>query len=158
MLIYADHLSICLTGGVITSLTYFFPSLVSNADGAKATIYAGCVLYLIGIAIMLFQMVERHRLRDFLVLGAMLLSIPITTFMFIEYSAITVWVFPLILIIVSLVFSSMAVLLSITAIAVLTQVIVFVSEPVNFVHVDQFDYLLRIFILLIASGIASFVI
>lgn len=142
-----------LTGGVITSLTYFFPEQMGNTDGVKATIYASCVLYLIGIAIMLFQMVERHGLRDFLVLGAMLLSIPIMSLIFIEYSASTVWVFPLILIIVSLVFSSRAVLLSITVIAVLTQVTVFISEPVNLVYVDKFDYLLRIFILLLASGI-----
>lgn len=142
-----------LSGGTITFLSYFFPKLIGNAESIVINIYASGLLYLVGITILLFQLIEKESLRDFLILGVMLISIPATTLLFINYAAITVWAFPLILVIISLVFNSKTILRSIIMTSIITQLIVFLYAPADTVYIDKFDYFLRIGIFIIAYGI-----
>ena len=106
---------------------------------------------------MLFQFIRKENIRDFLVLCVILLSIPITTLRFIEYAAITVWVFPLILIIVSLVFNTKVFLTVVTIVGIITQIFVWIHAPTDAVYIDKFDYILRIGIFVMAYGIGTII-
>lgn len=146
-----------LSGGTITFLSYFFPRLIGNSEIIQINIYVSGLLYLIGITILLLQLIEKESFRDFLILGVTLISIPITTLLFIDYATITVWAFPLILVIISLVFNSKLILRSIILTAIITQLVVFLYAPTDVVHMDKFDYFLRIGIFIIAYGIGTII-
>ena len=146
-----------LVGGTISSSSYFIPNLILIRKGVESTIYASVILYIIGILIMLFQFISKENIRDFLVLSVILLSIPITTFIFIENAAITVWVFPLILIIVSLVFNTKVPLTLVTIVGIITQIFVWTHVPTDTVYIDKWDYILRIGIFVVAYGIGTII-
>ncbi len=138
-----------LAGGIITSAVYFMKNLTTNDGSMEFTVYFSLFLYLIGLFIILFQFINNNKLKNTLVLGIILLSIPMITLSFLDYGAITVWVFPIILMVLSLVFNSQIMLLSITTISIVTQIIVFLNAPTDIIKMDQFDYFLRIGIFLI---------
>lgn len=146
-----------LAGGAITSSVYFMGGLSSNNGSIQYTVFFSLFLYLIGILIILFQFIEIEKIRNTLVIGITLLSIPLITLSFLEYGAITVWVFPVILMILSLVFNSQVVLFSIAAVSIFTQLLVFLNVPTNIIKIDRFDYFLRMGIFIMVYGIGAFV-
>lgn len=142
-----------LAGGIITTATYFLPKFAINPESLKDTVNVSLLLYLIGILIIFIQFIRKEKIRDFLVIVIMLASIPFINFMFIDYGAITVWVFPIILMLLSLVFNSQMVLLSITIVSIITQFFIFLNVNSDIIRMDRFDYFLRMGIFLIAYGI-----
>lgn len=142
-----------LSGGVITSAVYFMESLAINDGIIEVTIYSSMFLYLIGLLIILFQFISNDKLKNSLVFATILLSIPALTLKFLDYGAITVWVFPIILMVLSLVFNSQTILLSITIISIITQYFVFLYAPTDLIKMDRFDYFIRMGMFLIVYGI-----
>ncbi len=120
-------------------------------------LYAGGILFLFGIVILLFQFSKKKRTKDYLAVAAMATAIPVITLIFVRYAGITVWAIPFILIIVSLIFNSRTPLFIITAVAIITQLLVWIYTPIEAVKVDEFDHILRIGMFVIAFGIGTFV-
>ncbi len=142
-----------LAGGATSSFTYFLPSLAMSAESLKTTINLGLLFFLIGIIIILVQFIKKEKTRDILVVSIMLCSIPPINFMFLDYGAITVWVFPIILMLISLVFNSQRILLSITLVSVATQALLLLNVKTDIIEMDRFDYILRMGAFVIAYGI-----
>ena len=146
-----------LSGGAISALSYFLPNMVQGEQSLQSMLYASGLLFFLGLIILLTQLIKNEKIKETIVLIAMLCSIPIITFQFIDYAGITVWVFPLVLMIISLVFGTRAPLISITAVSVATQLLLWINGPTEVVKLDRFDYIIRIRIFLIAFFVGSFV-
>ncbi len=155
--LYSYLITFFLFGGTISSLPYFFPKLLQNDRELKAIIYGSISLYSVGVMILIFQFIKNQKLKDLLVLSAVLLSIPITTFRFIEYAAITIWVFPIVLMIISLAFDSKLPLISVLIVSVITQILVWINTTKGLVRIDGSDFVIRIGILIVAFGIGMII-
>lgn len=152
------YLSIAyISGGMICFLPCFFPDMVSGQEGLRSTLWAGGLLFILGMLILLLQAVKCEKIKNILILGMMLFSIPVVTLGFIEYAGITVWAFPAVLMFVSLVFNTRVPLILITAMSVVTQLLLWINVPGKRVQVDEFDYVIRIGIYLIALWLGLFI-
>ena len=143
-----------LTGGLLSSLPLFLPTLIHDPGAWSSTLTASITVVLIGILIMGFQLIHNEKLKEFLIIGAILLSIPVTIVRFFDSAAITIWVFPAILMIVALAFNKVWPLISILVVSVITQIVVWVNTPTRIVRIDEFDFILRIGLLVMMFGIA----
>ncbi|HBR02737.1 MAG TPA: bifunctional diguanylate cyclase/phosphodiesterase [Ruminiclostridium sp.] len=152
------YLSIAfLTGGLLTLLSRFLPHLINGEENFKSTLYASGLLFIFGFAILIFRLIKAENIKNVLIMIITLSSIPIITLRFVEYASITVWAFPIILTIVSLVFNTRTPLILVTAMAIITQIIVWIYAPAGAIQMDKFDYILRIGIFVIAFWIGSVV-
>jgi diguanylate cyclase (GGDEF)-like protein len=146
-----------LAGGLMTSLVYFFPHMAQNEEALQSMLFASGAFFLLGIVILLLQLVKSDAVKDFVVLIMTLLSIPLIILRFVEYGGVTVWVFPFILMFLSLVFNSKLPLILVTSVSIITQVLVWMYAPKGMIQLDQFDYILRIGMFFIAFMIGLFV-
>ncbi|MFT4007071.1 MAG: GAF domain-containing protein [Lacrimispora sp.] len=146
-----------ISGGMICFLPYFFPEMVGGQENLRSTLWAGGLLFFLGMSIVLLQAVKHEKIKDILILAVMLFSIPVVTLGFIEYAGITVWAFPAVLMFASLVFNTRVPLILITAMSVVTQLLVWINVPVKSVQVDEFDYVMRIGIYIIALWLGLFI-
>ena len=146
-----------ISGGAISALSYFLPNMVQGENSLQAMFYASELLFFLGGIILLMQLIKSEKIKETIVLITMLCSIPIVTFQFIDYAGITAWVFPLVLMIISLVFGTRVPLISITAVSIATQLLLWINGPTEAVQLDRFDYIIRIGIFLIAFSVGSFV-
>ncbi|MEG3069638.1 MAG: hypothetical protein RQM92_01150 [Candidatus Syntrophopropionicum ammoniitolerans] len=139
-----------IAGGVLGFIPYFLPHMVGSEDSLKSMLFTSGLFFILGLTILACQYIKSQKTRSILIITITLLSIPIVTLKFLEYSSITVWVFPIIIMIVSLVFSTRTLLILVTAVAVVTQILVWLYAPREAIQMDQYDYIMRIGILMIA--------
>lgn len=146
-----------LAGGLLIALSLFFPHMINGEENLKATMSASIILFFIGFVILALRFIKTEEIKNPLIISAILVSIPIVTLMFLEYSGITVWAFPMILIVISLIFSSRILLLLITIVSILTQIVIWIASPKMSIRMDEFDYIFRIGIFILAYWIGSIV-
>jgi diguanylate cyclase (GGDEF)-like protein len=146
-----------LAGGLLGFLSEYLPHMLQGKGNLYSALRTSGLLFSIGLALQISQRLKGEDLKDSLNMVVLLVSIPLITLCFLQYAAITVWVFPLILVIISLVFNKRSLLFSVTAVAVVTQILVWIFKPKVTVQVDEFDYLLRIGIFVIALWIGLYV-
>lgn len=143
-------------GGVLASLAWVLPDM-SSENTLRPTLYTGGLLFILGAAILVFQLIKRENVKNYLVIGVVLFSIPVITLGFIGYSGITVWAFPIVIMMVALLFDKRTPLILVTGVAIVTQIMVWVFAPRGAVQVDEFDHIIRIGMFIIAFSIGSFV-
>lgn len=146
-----------LAGGLICALAYFFPHMVQGEESMLAMLYTGGLFFFLGIVILLSHLIKNEKVKESIIITAMLGSIPVVTLQFIDYAAVTVWVFPIVLMIISLIFNTRVPLILLTAVAIATQLLVWMNSPREAVQLDQFDHIIRIGIFIIAFLVGSFV-
>lgn len=146
-----------LAGGSISALAHFLPPALIGEGNLQPVLSASILFFLLGLSILLFQLIKNERVKETLVMLVVLVSIPGISLEFIQYASITVWVFPIILMVVSLVFSTKLPLILLTVISIITQLAVWAYAPRHAISVDSFDYIVRIGIFVIAFLIGSFV-
>lgn len=146
-----------VVGGLASILSYQFPDLLSSPESARAMLSGGAAMFLAGVSILLAQLISDTKIKDLVALIITLFSIPLVTMQFVGYASITVWVLPLVLMMASLVFRSRRHLILLTAVSVATQILVWSNAPEGAVHIDEFDFILRIIVLLVACAIGIFV-
>ncbi|MGI6751572.1 MAG: diguanylate cyclase domain-containing protein [Anaerovoracaceae bacterium] len=144
-----------LSGGVFTSLSHFFPFLNKCDTNLDSMLIAGSIFFLLGIIIYFSQFILNLAVRKLIFLVVPLFSIPIITLIFLDHASITVWMFPVVLIVISMLFNNKLPLILITSIAIITQIIVWIYAPKGAIHMDEFDYAIRIgiFLLILWIGI-----
>ncbi len=146
-----------ITAGFLSSAPYFLQHMANRGDGLKPFPLASGLLLILGLAILIFTLIKREKVKDTLILIVVLSSIPIITTGFPEYG-VTIWIFPVVLMIISLIFVTQTPLVLVTAAAIITQIFVWLHAPVQeAVRVDQYHYIMRIGIFLIAFWIGSIV-
>ncbi|MDI9371094.1 MAG: EAL domain-containing protein [Synergistaceae bacterium] len=139
-----------IMGGITTGLAHFFPFAVQSDLSMRSMLQASYIFFLFGFLTLATQFIATLDIRKNAMLLVMLLSIPALTWQFIEYAAITIWVFPVVIMMVTLLFTSRLPLILVTAVAIATQIPVVINAPSDFVIMDTFDYAARISILLVA--------
>lgn len=147
-----------IAGGLLSFMAYFFNYyLVNDEQRLRSTIYTSGLLVILGLIIVFAKLLKDVKVRYTIVLMTILVSIPLITLSFTQFAAITVWAFPLVLIIPSLVLDSQRPLFLISSVAILTQLLVWINAPIEAVPIDQFDFILRIGTIIIALWIGAFV-
>lgn len=144
-------------GGSVSGLAYFLPGLINSEASRQTMLYASVMLFVLGVMVFLFQFLRAEKAKEALILTATLFSIPVITLMFIEYASITIWVYPLILMMISLIFSTRTPLVLFGLTTAITQLLVWMYAPKTAIDMDEIDYLLRIGIVVIAYFVGSFV-
>ncbi|MFA5528078.1 MAG: EAL domain-containing protein [Peptostreptococcales bacterium] len=146
-----------LIGGLASVLSSFFPHLVNSEESMQAMLYGGIIISFIGIVVLLTRLMKSKKIREMVLPIIILCSIPLITMQFVNYASITIWVFPLALMVASLVFNSRKYLVLLTIVSATTQIFVWINAPKGAIYIDEFDYILRISILLITCMLGSFV-
>lgn len=147
-------IAICISG-VLAFISEYFPNEAYGSSNLKDSIIKGGVLIIIGLGLLLAQRIKKRSLREMFTTIVLLFSIPTVTFQFLDYSTITVWTFPIIIVISAVLFNNRILLFSATIIAIITQRFVWILKPDSFVLVDKYDYILRIimFIVVLLLGL-----
>lgn len=133
-----------LAGGFLSFLPYFFPTGPKDEAFLKSAVQTSAVLFVPGLAILLFNFIRKEPLKNMLIMGTILFSIPVLTFQFIEQASITIWAFPIILLLMTLVFNTRTQLVLVTATAIACQIIIWILGPKEAVQIETFDFILRI--------------
>lgn len=142
-----------LGGGMVNFFQYFLPQLMHSTNEIKNVIQTSIIFFICGILVLLVQFIKNEKLRDNLFLLTVLASIPAVTLAYLPTSAVTIWVLPVILIIIFVVFDTRFPLVAIMVVGVLTQLIVWQFAPQGPVPMDEADYLLRAAIIVITYSI-----
>ncbi|MDF2536418.1 MAG: hypothetical protein K0R18_2580, partial [Bacillales bacterium] len=150
--VYSHLSSTFVAGSVVSFIVQFiyYKNLVYP-------LYSSGFILLLGIIIHILQ---KSKLEDFtkdtLLIMTVFIATPSITLIFIEFESVAIWAFPIIFIIVSLLFSK-PILFTSTAISILsTQILVWMLKPEAFI-IDKIDYLGRIGVLCIVIRIAFYV-
>lgn len=152
------YLSIALLiGGLLGFLSKFLPNMISDEENMKITLTASALLFAMGLSIFLFRFIKSDNIKNTLIMVSILFSIPIITLMFLEYASITIWVYPIVLMIFFLVFNTRTPIVLIMSTSVITQIALWKLSPRGPIHMEEFDFILRIGILLLAFWIGTIV-
>lgn len=151
-----DYLSLALlSGGLLNFISqYLFfdkPDLLSVLLFSGGLALAAIVLHVVQ------RLKVKRNIKDVLNTATIALMIPVITLRFVAYAALTVWAFPFIIIIISLIFSKRYILITVAASIFLTQIAVWIIMPQLQVSVDNTDYIARIGLFAIALWLAFFV-
>lgn len=107
------------------------------------------------------QVIQRSKiskaLKDVFNALAMSALVPILTLRFIEFGGVTIWAFPFILLIITLIFGNRFIQITLSISILLTQVLVWVLKPQVELRIDAADYFIRIGMYCIAIWFAFFV-
>ncbi len=143
--------------GILNLAFEYLEFIRVNKISFSAGVIRSSMFFVTGTIIYMIQKTKKLRLKETLTVIVLVANIPIITFSFLEYASITVWVFPVIIIITSLVFSKRRLLISTTIVSILTQIIIWIIKPKELVQVDGYDYILRIIMFILAFMVGFYV-
>ncbi len=150
------YITISLAAG---SALVFITQYVMNQNGILwLTLALSASLMLAGVGINIVNRLNlSNRQKDFINILGLSVSIPIITLCYLQFGSITVWAFPFLLIIISLVFNKRVVLRTVAFLIILTQIVVWVLSPQKPIMVDDITFATRIGIFAIGIGLAFYV-
>ena len=143
-----------VAGGVIYFTTQYYMEgapLTDSILGAAVFIGFGCLLFVIRKTA-----IRSKRVETIFILSA-IVSIPVVTMHFIQYAGITIWAFPFIFVVLSMLFNTRNLLIASSISIFLTQLLVWVNYPYPTVTINASDFVTRISIFTIAIWIAFYV-
>lgn len=150
------YLSITMIAGGF--FNFLLQYVLNNSDELVPTLILSTVFILAGAAI---QFVNRlhinNRTKDVISILNVSITIPILVLNNIQYASVTVWAYPFILIIVTLVFNKGIVLGSVALLTLMTQVVVWIISPDVSVTIDPNDFAGRIVIFVVGIALAFYV-
>lgn len=145
------------SGATINSIQFFLPNLLVNGENLKSIIFTSLIMYFTGFFIISFQLINDARVKYYLTAIIVIISIPAITLGYVGTASITIWVLPLILMILSVILNSKLPLILLLVSGSLTQLFVWKYAPKGTIAIDEVDYILRILIILLAYVIASLI-
>ena len=101
-----------------------FPVLIGGHGDLKTSLFSIGMILIFITTLLFVQRIKSTDLQDYLNLAVLTVLIPSIMQRFIQFSVNTIWVFPILFILSSLVFNRKLILLTISATAVLSQIIV----------------------------------
>lgn len=137
------------TASLLAFLSEYIP-YVSRKNAFRDALVKALIIFSIGIIIRLIQKIKKENIKRILTTIALVLSVPIYLFQFVEYGSATVWAFTMILIVAATIFSEKILLYSITIISIITQILIWIIHPEITLVLDKYDYILRIGMLVVA--------
>lgn len=133
-------------GGILTFLYEYLKYVNGEESSLVFGILKSIIFIISGTILYRIQSIKNEPLKEVLTVVILVISIPTITFHFIAYTNTTVWVFPIVIIIASLIFSKKTLLISTTIISIITQRVIWILKPQETVIIDSYDYVLRIIV------------
>lgn len=151
-----NYLSGCfIAGSFLNIIARYF---IKQQDDLISILTFSGLLLAIGFMIQIAQRAEPlKKYQNYIIMVLIGISIPVITFEFISMASPTIWAFPFILIMVSLVYNNRIALVGITVSIFLTQILVFIIKPLAIVEIDSSVYVARIGLFGIGVWVAFFV-
>lgn len=135
--------------GVLAFVSEYIPYM-DKKDSFKLALIKALTLIGIGIIVRLIQNIRREALKESLTILVLVLSIPLALLQYLKYGSLTVWAFPMIIMISSVIFSNLTLLIWTSVISITTQVLIWLLRPEITVVIDKYDYILRIGMFIVA--------
>lgn len=107
-------------------------------------VFKSSLFFFLGTITYVIQTLKNDKTKESLTIVVLVMSIPIINLVFIEYASITVWAYPVMIVITSLIFNKKTLLISTIITAIITQRVIWIIKPSQFVNVNEYDYGLRI--------------
>lgn len=143
--------------GALAFIVEYFELITRNIGNLQASVYRALVIIGIGLGIYMIQQMKRDAFKEILTITILLISIPVVTFQFMRYSTLTVWIFPILIIMSSLLFTKRRLLILTTLMALITQRLVWILRPQENILVDEYDYITRILVIIAIFIIGSYI-
>ena len=144
-------------GGMINFSFEYSQYLRIEDYNLKLGIVKSLMFFVTGSIVFSLQHIKQKSIRELLTIIVLVSNIPIVTLHFLKFAGITIWTFPMIIIIASLVFSKRQLLISATIVFILTQILIWILRPELVVTVNHYDYILRIVLIVAAFLVGSYV-
>ncbi|MGV8906285.1 MAG: EAL domain-containing protein [Acetobacterium sp.] len=139
------------------SLNFIASYFIYQAD-FKFTLFSSGFLVLSGLVIQFFNGLKiKDKVKDIIMVLIMALTVPIITLAYINVAGITVWVAPVILVILLILFRNRRFLIIIGTAIIITQVLVWIEMPAAVVPVGASDHFSRIFLFIMFLFMAGYV-
>lgn len=124
-----------------------------------AAVFPFCsLLFGIGLLIWLIQRLSiEERYRDTISSVLVSAAIPLVTLNYLSVSSKTVWAAPFLFVILSVASNRRRLLAAVSAVTILSLLVVWVHSPVNEVRIDGVDHLARIGLFAVAMGMALYI-
>ena len=147
--------SAAIAGAFINFITQYF--FLDNSDPIPALCFS-VALILLGFIVLLIQNSRlSSQAKNIYNAIAISLTVPIITLKFINSASMTVWAFPIILLLFALIFSERLLLITVSASIFITQIVVWIIHPQLDISIDATDYMTRIGIFVLAVWFAFYV-
>lgn len=137
-------------GATINSLQFFLPELLADGNKISNITHTSLTMYFTGAILIALQLITNSKVRAYLAGLIIFFSIPAITLNYLETASITIWVFPLVLMILTVIMDHRLPLIFLLISGVLTQLLVWKHAPKGLIAIDEIDYILRILILFLA--------
>jgi diguanylate cyclase (GGDEF)-like protein len=141
------------------SLVNFASFFLSNMPhGLTPVILTSIAILFLGLVILFVKwMPIAENKKDITYFVICVLAIPIFTLRFIQTGSITIWAFPIIFVIIALVFNKRIILVALGISIISTQILTWILAPDVKVEINADDYFARIFLFLVFLWLASYV-
>jgi diguanylate cyclase (GGDEF)-like protein len=137
---------------------YFVTQYVIDKGPFLQISISSAILFAVGIIVALSQrLTTKNNIFDILVIGIAIVAIPTVTISFITYAGLTVWAFPFIFVLISMLFNNRRLLIASSIVIALTQTLIWILKPTVDVNINASDYLVRFGIFGISIWIAFYV-
>ncbi len=130
--------------------------LFKNADILSALLFSAFLLFIGVVLQAIHRSVKKERTKDVLNAAVFSLIIPILTFRFIEYASVTIWAFPFILLVITLVYGKSFIQSILFVTIILTQIAVWIEKPEASITIDGSDHIVRLGMFLVAVWFVNF--
>lgn len=137
------------TAAVLSFISEYIPYM-NEQHSFKLAFLKSLSLISIGVIISIAQNIKNESIKNYLTILSLILSIPLITLQYLKYSSTTVWAFPLVIIISSIIFSKPTLIILTALVSVITQVLIWGFNPEMIVVIDRFDFMLRIGMFIVA--------
>lgn len=131
--------------------------LYDNPDSVQVLAFSGGLI-LVGVLLQIIQRFDKNTNRkDIIIAVVFSLIVPILTFRFIEFAGVTIWAFPFILLIITMVFGKSVIQMTLFISILLTQAVVWLIKPETTLKIDEVDHVARIGMFIIAIWFAWYI-
>lgn len=153
--IYKHLSSVFIAGSFLFFISQYLFS--KNADLTDVLV-SSIILIFLGLAIKVIQHLKvNENYKSNIIIAAVVFTIPMITFKFIDIGSMTIWAFPFLFIITSLLLNKPNGLIFISISIMGTQILVWIMAPQVQVTVDSSDHMARIGLFAIGIWLAYFV-
>ena len=116
---------------------------IGNREAFIEAFLSAITLFTIGVLIGLSQNIRYKSLKSFLTNFILLISIPVILYQFRDYAGISVWAFPIIIIISFTILNNQVMIYLLTFVTVLSQLVIWAFNPELELVVNNYELLLH---------------
>ncbi|HHX62107.1 MAG TPA: hypothetical protein GX707_15565, partial [Epulopiscium sp.] len=144
-------------GGVISFISEYMPFIRGTGGDLKLGILKGGLFGIASFGVYMFQKIKNTAIQETFTIAILVLSIPSILLAFNHHAGLTVWAFPIVIMMSSLIFSKRILLVSSTLITIMTQMLMWILNPEATVRIDRYDYIAGIGVFVTAFLIGYYV-